>query len=87
MLKNLYIINLSCEGIIIVLILKYVFLQSFPGPIYLFVDDWMQSVDVIEYTDEEYEKYLTDPVSISHIKESLPTLNYLPKIMHNILIK
>lgn len=22
----------------------------------------MQSVDVIKYTDEEYEKYLTDPV-------------------------
>lgn len=24
----------------------------------------MQSVDVIKYTDEEYEKYLTDPVRI-----------------------
>lgn len=24
----------------------------------------VQSVDVIKYTDEEYEKYLTDPVSI-----------------------
>lgn len=25
----------------------------------------MQSVDVIKYTDEEYEKYLTDPVCIN----------------------
>lgn len=24
----------------------------------------MQSVDVVKYTDEEYEKYLTDPVGI-----------------------
>lgn len=28
--------------------------------IYLF--GMMQSVDVVKYTDEEYEKYLTDPV-------------------------
>lgn len=25
----------------------------------------VQSVDVIRYTDEEYEKYLTDPVCIN----------------------
>lgn len=25
----------------------------------------VQSVDVIKYTDEEYEKYLTDPVCIN----------------------
>lgn len=29
---------------------------------YLFVFLLMQSVDVVKYTDEEYEKYLTDPV-------------------------
>lgn len=27
----------------------------------------MQSVDVVKYTDEEYEKYLTDPVGINSI--------------------
>ena len=25
----------------------------------------VQSVDVVKYTDEEYEKYLTDPVGIN----------------------
>lgn len=25
---------------------------------------WMQSVDVLEYTNDEYEKFLSDPVSI-----------------------
>lgn len=27
----------------------------------------LQSVDIVKYTDEEYEKYLTDPVGINSI--------------------
>lgn len=32
---------------------------------YLSLCDMVQSVDVVKYTDEEYEKYLTDPVGIN----------------------
>lgn len=28
---------------------------------YIFIDT-MQSVDIVKYTDDEYEKYLNDPV-------------------------
>lgn len=31
---------------------------------YLFLSNFVQSVDVVKYTDDEYEKYLTDPVGI-----------------------
>lgn len=27
---------------------------------------WMQSVDVVKYTDEEYKKHLTDPVGTTY---------------------
>lgn len=31
---------------------------------YFSVFDVLQSVDIVQYTDEEYEKYLADPVGI-----------------------
>jgi DNA methyltransferase 1-associated protein 1 len=49
---------------------KFVLLSLFMLPIHCYIFgfihnllfDVMQSVDIIKYTDEEYEKYLTDPV-------------------------
>lgn len=37
--------------------------QLYRALLFSFVN-FVQSVDVIKYTDEEYEKYLTDPVGI-----------------------
>lgn len=33
---------------------------------FVFVPFLLQKVDVLRYTDEEYEKYLIDPVGISY---------------------
>jgi len=40
----------------------FLFIAYIFGFIHNLLFDVMQSVDIVKYTDEEYEKYLTDPV-------------------------
>lgn len=65
-----------CYSLIELLILSSLSFCFFPTSFYnphsiVCIFAWMQSVDILKYTDEEYENHLTDPVSVCLKEEFL----------------